>query len=142
MIKREAILQAILTMLDGIVVAGIADPIPAYRSREKAFAAGQTPAIVILPGQDNPSSPTMTEIDWTMTVRMGVYTRGDVPDSIAAPIVGAIHAAFGADLSLGGLVMDIAPGAVSFDFDSSDKEAGATLLSYIFKYRTREIDLT
>lgn len=141
MIKREAILQAILTLLNGIEFGVDDTPVPAFRSREEAFARDEVPAIVILPVQDVPNSPDMPVLDWSLTVRLGVYTRGSVPDSEAAEICKEIHAALSADLSLGGLCLDVLPGSVSFDFDSIDAQAGATLLSYVFKYRTSQLSL-
>lgn len=140
MIKREAILQKLLDLLDDLEVAEDV-AIPAFRSRERAFKANEVPAIVIMPGQDTPSSPDMHTLDWSLSVQIGVYTRGDTPDSAASDIVGAIHDALSSDLSLGGLVLDIQPGAVSFDFDPIDKQAGATLLTYVFKYRTSQSSL-
>ena len=137
--KRETILAAIRTALIG--TTGVSTRI--YRSRVEPLARGELPAIVVEPATDtaeqNTSLPTL---DWTLTVRISVIVRGNVPDQLADPIVESLHAKVMADLTLGGHAYDVQPLAVSFDIVEADQPSGVISCDYAVKYRTRVADLT
>ena len=137
--KRESILTAIRTALIG--TTGVSTRI--YRSRVEPLARGELPAIVVEPATDtaeqNTSLPTL---DWTLTVRISVIVRGNVPDQLADPIVESLHAKVMADLTLGGHAYDVQPLAVSFDIVEADQPSGVISCDYAVKYRTRVADLT
>ena len=137
--KRESILAAIRTALTG--TTGVSTRI--YRSRVEPLARGELPAIVVEPATDtaeqNTSLPTL---DWTLTVRISVIVRGNVPDQLADPIVESLHAKVMADLTLGGHAYDVQPLAVSFDIVEADQPSGVISCDYAVKYRTRVADLT
>jgi hypothetical protein len=84
--KREQVLTAIRTALTG--TTGVSTRI--YRSRVEPLSRGESPAIVIEPvsdtAQQNTSLPTL---DWSLTVRVAIIVRGNVPDQLADPIVPA-----------------------------------------------------
>lgn len=133
MTKREAILQAIHSRLTGLT--GVDDD-SVYRSAVEAFARRQLPAVVLEPQRDSAELSVVPFVDWSLVVRVTVMIRGDVPDSLADPIVESIHSKLAADTSLGGLAIDIQPLAVSFDLLEGDKPTGLVALDYRVTYRT------
>jgi hypothetical protein len=137
--KREQVLTAIRTALTG--TTGVSTRI--YRSRVEPLARGESPAIVVEPvsdsAQQNTSLPTL---DWSLTVRVAVIVRGDVPDQLADPIVESAHAKIMADLTLGGYAIDVQPQSVSFDLIEADQTAGVIALEYLVRYRTSVTNLS
>lgn len=131
--KREQILQAIKSALAG--TAGVGTRI--YRSRTEPISRGESPAIVIEPLRDGPQQNTsLPTLDWTLNARVTVIVRGQVPDQLADPIVEDLHAKLMADLSLGGIAIDIQPGPVIFELLEADQPAGAISCNYLIRYRT------
>jgi len=137
--RRESILTAVATALTG--TTGLSTRI--YRSRVEPLARGELPAIVIEPISDtaeqNTSLPTL---DWTLTVRISVIVRGNVPDQLADPTVESLHAKVMANLTLGGYAYDVQPVSVSFDMVEADQPSGVISCDYAVKYRTRVADLS
>ena len=138
-LKRESILAAIATALVGTTQVGSR----IYRSRVEAFARNEAPAIVIEPAADTASDPPISNchIDWRLTVDIAVYTRGAVPETLAAPIIADMHSKLLADRTLGGLAMDIWPVTVQHQREQADAAAGWTICSYQVRYRSGLTDL-
>jgi len=137
--KREQVLTAIRTALTG--TTGVSTRI--YRSRVEPLARQESPAIVVEPVSDtaeqNTSLPTL---DWSLTVRIAVIVRGNIPDQLADPIVASAHSKIMADLTLGGYAIDVQPLSVSFDFVEADQPSGVIALDYLVRYRTSVTDLS
>lgn len=137
--KREQVLTAIRTALTG--TTGVGTRI--YRSRVEPLSRQESPAIVIEPitdqAQQNTSLPTL---DWSLTVRVAIIVRGNVPDQLADPIVESAHAKLMADLTLGGYAIDVQPQNVAFELMEADQPAGVISLDYLVRYRTNVADLT
>lgn len=133
-LKRERILAAITTALSG--TTGVSTRI--YRSRVEAFARNEAPALLIEPAADSAQDPPISScyIDWRLNVDIAVYTRGAVPETLAAPIIVDMHARLLADRTLGGLVMDIWPTTVQHQREQGDTAAGCTICSYLVRYRS------
>lgn len=131
--RRETILTAVRTALTG--TTGVSTRI--YRSRVEPMARAESPAIVIEPiadsAQQNTSLPTL---DWSLTVRVAVIVRGSIPDQQADPIVEDLHSKLMADLTLGGLAIDIQPLRVEFQAVEADVPAGVVMCDYRVQYRT------
>ena len=137
--KRETILAAIRTALIG--TTGVSTRI--YRSRVEPLARGELPAIVVEPVSDNAEQNTsLPTLDWTLTVRIAVIVRGDVPDQVADATVQSLHAKVMADLTLGGNAYDVQPVSVSFDLVEADQPSGVISCDYAVRYRTRVADLS
>lgn len=137
--KRETILAAIRTALTG--TTGVSTRI--YRSRVEPLARGELPAIVIEPVGDNAEQNTsLPTLDWTLTVRISVIVRGDIPDQVADATVQDMHAKLMADLTLGGNAYDVQPVSVSFDLVEADQPSGVIGCDYAVRYRTRVADLS
>jgi hypothetical protein len=132
--KREQILAAIKTTLDGTVQVGSR----IYRSRAEAFARDEAPAIVIEPGNDTSAAEPVSscKIDWTFTVIIAIYTRDAIPDQAADPIIVDIHSQLMADRTIGGLAMDIWPMMVDPQIDKADVSSGWTVCSWRVRYRS------
>ena len=136
--RRETILAAVATALTG--TSGVSTRI--YRSRVEPMARAESPAIVIEPVNDtaeqNTSLPTL---DWSLTVRVAVIVRGAVPDQLADPIVESLHSKLMADLTLGGVAIDIQPQSVNFEMVEADQPAGVISCDYLIRYRTSVTNL-
>ena len=131
--RREQILSAITTALAG--TTGVGSRI--YRSRVEAFSRGESPAISLETINDTPATNTsLPTLDWSLTVRIAVIVRGAIPDQLADPIVESLHSLVMADLSLGGLAMDIIPASVDWQLIEADQPAGVVLCDYLIRYRT------
>jgi hypothetical protein len=137
--KRESILAAIKTALTG--TTGVGTRI--YRSRVEAFARSECPALVVEPLNDEASIDTsLPTLTWRLAVRVAVIVRGNIPDQIADPIVQNLHSRISADLTLGGIAMDIQPVSVGFDLVESDQPTGVVTCDYRVLYRTTVSDLS
>jgi hypothetical protein len=136
--RRETILAAVRTALTG--TTGVGTRI--YRSRVGPMARAESPAIVVEPVQDqaeqNTSLPTL---DWSLTVRVAVIVRGNIPDQQADPIVENMHSRLMADLTLGGYAIDIQPQSVNFEMVEADQPAGVISCDYLIRYRTSVTNL-
>lgn len=136
--RRETILAAVRSALTN--TAGVGTRI--YRSRVEPMARNESPAIVVEPINDqaeqNTSLPTL---DWSLTVRVAVIVRGSIPDQQADPIVEDMHSKIMADLTLGGVAMDIRPVGVNFELVEADQPAGVISCDYLIRYRTANANL-
>ena len=137
--KRETILAAIRTALTG--TTGVGTRI--YRSRVEPLARQESPAIVVEPVSDTAAQNTaLPTLDWSLTVRVAIIVRGDIPDQLSDPIVASAHSKIMADLTLGGYAIDVQPQSVSFDLMEADKPAGVIMMDYLVRYRTSVTDLS
>jgi len=136
--RRETILAAVRTALTG--TTGVGSRI--YRSRVEPMARAESPAIVVEPvsdtAQQNTSLPTL---DWSLTVRVAVIVRGAIPDQIADPVVESLHAKLMADLTLGGVAIDVQPQSVNFEMVEADQPAGVISCDFLIRYRTSVTNL-
>lgn len=137
--KRETILAAIRTALIG--TTGVSTRI--YRSRVEPISRGESPAIVVEPISDSAEQNTaLPTLDWSLTVRVAVIVRGDIPDQVADPTVESAHANIMADLTLGGYAIDVQPINVNFELQEADQPAGVIMMDYLVRYRTSVTDLS
>ena len=138
MTKREQILAAIRTALTGTAQVGTR----IYRSRVEPLARNESPAIVVEPVNDTAVQNTaLPTLDWSLTVRVAIIVRGNVPDQLADPIVESAHGKIMADLTLGGYAIDVQPQSASFELLEADQPAGVISLDYLIRYRTSVTDL-
>jgi hypothetical protein len=137
--KREQVLTAIRTVLTG--TAGVGTRI--YRSRVEPLARQESPAIVIEPITDQAQQNTsLPKLDWSLTVRIAVIVRGNIPDQLADATVSSMHTKLMTDLTLGGVAYDVQPSLVNFELVEADQPAGVISCDYIVRYRTQVADLT
>jgi hypothetical protein len=137
--KREQVLTAIRTALTG--TTGVGTRI--YRSRVEPLARQESPAIVVEPVSDSAEQNTaLPTLDWSLTVRVAVIVRGEIPDQLADPIVEDAHGKIMADLTLGGYAIDVQPINVNFELQEADQPAGVIMMDYLVRYRTSVADLS
>ena len=132
--KRNQIVDALAAQLQNVPeVSG-----RVYRSRMEAFQRSEAPAIIIEPGPDNANTePVSTcHVDWSLTVFVMVIARGAIPDEAADPIVSKVYELIMADRTVGGLAMDCYPAAIEPTFESADRPASLTLMSFDVRYRS------
>lgn len=138
MSRRETILAAIRTALTN--TTGVGTRI--YRSRVEPLTRGESPAIVVEPISDTAEQNTsLPKLDWSLTVRVAVIVRGTIPDQLADPIVESLHSKLMADLTLGGVAMDVQPVSVNFAMVEADQPAGVVSCDYLVRYRTSVTNL-
>jgi hypothetical protein len=136
--KRELILTAVRTALTG--TTGVGTRI--YRSRVEPVTRQESPAIVVEPVSDTAEQNTaLPTLDWSLTIRVAIIVRGDIPDQVADPIIESAHAKIMADLSLGGYAIDVQPISVTFDLQEADQPAGVIMMDYLVRYRTNVANL-
>jgi len=136
--RRETILAAITSTLAG--TTGVSTRI--YRSRVEPLTRGESPALVIEPISDSAEQLTsLPRLDWSLTVRIAVIVRGNVPDQLADPTVESLHAKMMADLTLGGYAIDVQPQGVNFEMVEADQPAGVIACDYLVRYRTSVTNL-
>lgn len=132
MSRRETILARIVTALAG--TTGVSSRI--YRSRVEPLARNEAPALVVEPISDSAQQDTLGTLLWTMTVRVAIIVRGNVPDQLADPIITDVHAKLMGDATLGGYVIDMLPTTVSFENLEADQPAGVVSAEFNVTYRT------
>ena len=137
--KREQILARLLITLAN--TTGVSTRI--YRSRVVPLTRGESPALVLEPVSDtveqNTSLPTL---DHTLTVKISVIVRGDIPDNVADPTVESLHAKIMSDLTVNNLAIDVQPSDTSFELLDADQPGGVISCDYLVRYRTEINDLT
>lgn len=132
MSKREQILAAIKTL-----VASVTDLETVTRGRPSAFARDELPAANIIPISDTPDQPSLPRLQWSLIVRIVVQVRAATEaDSAVDPFLEDIHAALMADVSLGGLVMDVQPVSTAFQLADSDLEGMIAASDFRIIYQT------
>lgn len=136
--KREQILSAVATLLTGATPAGA----NVFRSRVTAIGRGDAPAIIVRPEEDIPEKQFAGMVISTAAVAIDVYTRGDVPDQLADPIIVAAHAWIMADPTLGGLASLTLQGPAKWESHEADQTAGFATFIYHVRYTTKVSDLT
>ena len=138
--KREQILAALKTTLAG--TTGVSTRI--YRSRIEPITNGESPAVVIEPITDEPSTNNSSylKIDWTLRVRIVVIIRGTIPDSVGDPTVESLFTKVLTDPTVGGLAKDIRPATQTFEVLEADTPAGLITCEFEIDYRTSYNSLT
>lgn len=136
--RRETILAAITSTLAG--TTGVSTRI--YRSRVEPLTRGESPALVIEPISDSAEQLTsLPRLDWSLTVRIAVIVRGNIPDQVADATIESLHSKLMADLTIGGYAIDIQPQGVNFEMVEADQPAGVISCDYLVRYRTSVANL-
>ena len=136
---RENILDDIVSSLSGTTDVGTR----IYRSRVVPLQRGESPALVVEAISDTPEQNTsMPTLDWTLRVRIVVIERATVPDQAADDTIEDMHSKLMADLTLGGLSIDIQPAQTSFQLLEADQPSGVIFCEYEIRYRSQVADLT
>jgi hypothetical protein len=135
---REQITASVFSLVQS--TAGLGGRV--YRSRVEAFSRGATPALVVecVSNQPNPTRAGVTTMPHSLELRMLLMIDHPIPDQAADPILLDLHDRLMADLTLGGLSMDILPGETRWDQEVNG--VAVVSHSYVVSYRTLIKDLT
>ena len=136
--KREQILSALVTMLSGATTAGV----NVFRSRVTAVTRDLTPAIIIRPEEDVPEKQFSGMVISHLTVAIDVYTRGDVPDQLADPVIVAAHALIMGNPTINGLAALTVQAPSKWEMHEADQTAGLSTFLYHIRYTNQVFDLT
>jgi hypothetical protein len=90
--------------------------------------------------QPNPTRAGVTTMPHSLELRMLLMIDHPIPDQAADPILLDLHDRLMADLTLGGLSMDILPGETRWDQEVNG--VAVVSHSYVVSYRTLIKDLT
>lgn len=135
--RRELILSRMKTNLDAISNATV------YRSRVEPLARGETPAIIIEPVEDNPTSTNFFDkLDWSMRVRVSTIVRAAVPDDDSDTYTQQVHLRLMADPTINSYALDLTPDRTDFSLVEADIPLGIISQDFIVRYRTSRSDLT
>lgn len=130
--RREQILSRITTILAS--TAGVSGRV--YRSRVEPIIRGQSPAIVVEPVSDQAEQTTLATLDWSLVVRVTVFTRGAIPDQLADPVVASLYDLIMQDTTLNGYAIDVLPVGTQFEMIEADQAAGVVSCEFNVRYRT------
>ena len=75
-------------------------------------------------------------------MRVVFVVRSSTPDTDADPVIESMHSLLMADLTVGGLAIDIQPVLTNFEYLDADKPAGVYSNEYNILYRTSVSDLS
>jgi hypothetical protein len=131
--KREQILSAVKSALVG--VSGVADA-SVYRSRVAALGRGEYPAVVVEPISDQADNPNVHRLEWLLTFQVAVMVRADNPEPTGDASIGSIHSKIMGDATIQGLVSNLVPARVDFQFHDADKPLYIALMKFNASYQT------
>lgn len=134
---REAIVREALARCRAAIT-----PVPVLREPSVALTREQVPALVLTIEADAPLGRHNDRIERALTIRLTALVRslGD-GHAEADALICAAHAALFADVSLGGLALDITELEVDFQIEDADLDAIAIPALYRITYRTLVSDL-
>lgn len=137
-IRNAAIALLTGTLLPGINTTASIAPQGVYTDWHYAIKAIDTPCAVVEMGDELPPQRVMIGAeDRSMQLRVFVIGAQDDAATAVDAIVAEVHKRLVADFTLGGLAMDMKPGAITRQRDNTmDKPALVTEMAYQVEYRT------
>lgn len=133
----SSIREQIMARMDAALSGALPNAVPVYRSREVAFARGETPAVVVMP-VDEETQPLSELLEVShLNVHIEVIVRGDVWDSLADPIIVAAHSLLLGDAQLLALCSKLRRTGAKWDAHEADQTAGVLTQTYRMQYRTQ-----
>jgi hypothetical protein len=139
---RESVIAALMSTLDDVAFPNVPGTVTLYRARRKAVPEAQLPALVLraeLESSEQLSACHTRHID-SVTITAMVKAVGDLElDQALIDAGAAIMAAVGADVTLGGLAVDVTMTGAgqSVADDEGIGGVGTAWVSYAVEYWTR-----
>jgi hypothetical protein len=134
--KSLQIRNAIVALLKATPVAGVAAT-AVYTDWHFAIKPIDMPAISVDLGDESaPQRVLIGALDRTLQTKLSIITAGDDATTAADAIVAEAHRRMVADLTIGGLAMDVKQDAISRQRDVLEKPVLITELNYLVEYRT------
>lgn len=140
MTKREQIMVEVQARL--AAVAAVTGCTGAYRCRADQYDRDEAPAITLSWITEDARSIVVPFTEKTLTIEVGVYTRGTGPDTLGDPIIDAVHKAIFADRTLAGLAIDVTEAGDTLDVSAADATAAMTVKQYAIWYRHTMEDMS
>jgi hypothetical protein len=135
---REQFLQRALVVLAGAGTGANS----VTRSREVSITRALTPAIVLLP-QNNELGRMAAQVDKNLfEFAVEIFVRGDTWDSLADPVDVIAHAALMGDAQLASMIGDLRRVGETFEAQEADRTAGTLTVRYRTVFLTRASDIT
>jgi hypothetical protein len=125
-----------------VIASAVPGVLLAERSRRTGVDRDQTPAILIRPDQEDDERFGDLADRHQLGVQLIVMTRGEPWDTVADPIVDALHKAVMKDTALKALSLDVRRAAREPEDTNADATAGQYTLRYRVTYLTRADDLS
>lgn len=135
---RANILSAVVTALAGTTSVGSR----IYRSRVEPIIRGDLPALVVEPVSDNPVQVNIARLEWTLTFRITVFTRGLTAEADSQAILADVHNKILTSATLQGYAVDILPSSVSFAMEDADLPHCEVQMDFTLRYHSALDDVT
>lgn len=134
---RELITARAAACLVGVTAAGN----NVFRSREAAISRDITPAIVVMPvNEDVRRMGTFTDVH-ELTLAIEVFTRGDPWDSLADTTAEVLHKVLVADPVILSYQADIRRVSTDYESQEADRTAGVLSAIYQITYLAKAADV-
>lgn len=130
--KREGILDQAKTALAG--TSGVDTRI--YRSRVVPLQRQDFPALVIEPLADTPSVGTVDRVTWDLVFAVTALVRAETMETTLDPIMEDVHEKIIGDATLNGMLVQLIPDAVDWQFLEADKPVGVAVMRFRATYQT------
>lgn len=116
-----------------------------YRARMRPMAQQHTTAVVvrIQDAQADRAAMQGAPVDFVTTIAVECYARSatQTPDLAVDDLLAAVYAKLAADSTLGGLVGDLYPSTLQYDFDTDAEQTACVTLTYQVVHRTANLSL-
>ena len=97
------------------------------------------PCIIIEVGDETSDYGRMIGVcSWTLSLTFAIYAEGAVPKLAPEPTREQLHALLMANRTLGGLVFDLSPAAITRETDEENPALGITRCAYQLQYRVAD----
>jgi hypothetical protein len=127
------VLVALTAALGGVSVS---------RSREISLTRANSPALVIVPQNNNISRMASAADRHQFELALEIFVRGDPWDSLADPVDLAAHGVLMTDATLWTLVSDVRRVSESFEGQEADRTAGTLTVHYQLVFLASAFDIT
>ena len=128
---REQILAQVITNLKAITGVTASKVV---RTRIKPVEESDYPYISLEPVSDSPEANDLGFIKWDLAVKIVLYEKGTVPDSVADALLTKIKDKMLADRTISTLAADVFPGPISWNFQLGNKDCVEIESIYLIKY--------
>ena len=126
--------EVILAHLDPLLAT--IPGVTATRSREASIKRDSGPFVLLRPEVETVRRESTGLAIRDLVVVVAVITRGDVPDTVADPILEAVVAKLMADLTLAGKAATIQEESTNFEFETANQTALEAAVRFTIRYMT------
>jgi hypothetical protein len=135
---RELITARVVAVLTGATPAGA----NVFRSREASITRAQTPAIVVMPDNEQDIRMGSYTDRHELTLAIEIFTRGDPWDQAADATADAAHKVMVTDATIAALAVDVRKVSTDYESQEADRTAGTLSARYVITYLSKAADLS